>query len=270
MFLEQASNRKTPEWNWGETDCNQNKFFLCEYPTDNLTSIGSAWSNNEVICPWNLTVSRSAEVTLSAQIPEISPSKESFPLASLIAGLVAGVVLLVCICLVAVVCSRRRKFFGKKTTELLKSSDGYQSTVRKDAKKINKNGKSMRRHKGMNTEQGRVIMTSFEDGESGDFYLSGSNDAVQNTQRDYVTLQAKMDVKDDLELSSTMSGISGKPEVALVTDDIDMSFTVNHAVHHSVSRTGSERSRSSVERVMEEIEFPVQTEYITYFQDYSL
>ena len=45
-----------------------------------------------------------------------------------------------------------------------------------------------------------------------------------------------------------------KPEVALVTNDVDLNFTVNHAYPRARSRGGSERSS---ERGLDEIDAPI-------------
>ena len=264
MFLEQLGQAGSPPaWGWGETDCQQEKFFLCEYPAGNLSHIHSAWANSEVACPWNLTVSRSAEVTMPSLVPVLLPESDGFPLAALIAGLVAGVVLLVCSGLTAVVCARRKRVFGKQKTQatahaLYIDSDGRRSH---SLEKVHR-GKGKTSASDM--EKRHRDVTSLDDE---NFYLSGTS--IPARMRDYMTLQAQMDVKDDLDLSSCQSG-QDKPEVALVTDDMDMSFTVNHAVSHPVSRAGSEKSRSSVDRGMEEIAFSLQAENGVHFKDYSL
>ncbi|KAH9502463.1 hypothetical protein Btru_075717 [Bulinus truncatus] len=74
--------------------------------------------------------------------------------------------------------------------------------------------------------------------------------------RGYMTLQAHMDIKDEAELAALRGSLRGKPEVTLVTDNVDMNFTVNHAVSRSHSHAGSDQSRSSLERTMEEITMP--------------
>ncbi|CAL1534402.1 unnamed protein product [Lymnaea stagnalis] len=87
--------------------------------------------------------------------------------------------------------------------------------------------------------------------------FAATYNTMPHKSRDYMTLQAQMDIKDDAELAAMRGSIRGKPEVTLVTDNVDMNFTVNHAVSHSLSHAGSDRSRSSLERTMEEITMPV-------------
>ncbi|BFZ04497.1 hypothetical protein BsWGS_07536 [Bradybaena similaris] len=80
---------------------------------------------------------------------------------------------------------------------------------------------------------------------------------LPNRPRDFMTLQAQMDIKDEAELAALRASFRNRPEVALVTDNVDMNFTVNHAVSRNDSHAGSELSRSSLERTMEEINLPV-------------
>lgn len=63
--------------------------------------------------------------------------------------------------------------------------------------------------------------------------------------------------QDEAELAALRASFRNRPEVALVTDNVDMNFTVNHAVSRNDSHAGSELSRSSLERTMEEINLPV-------------
>ncbi|GFR59288.1 hypothetical protein ElyMa_005382000 [Elysia marginata] len=83
--------------------------------------------------------------------------------------------------------------------------------------------------------------------------LDATYATVARNGTDYMTLQAQMEIKDDAELASLRGSVRHKPEVALVTDNVDMNFTVNKAVNRSHSHAGSERSRSSLDRTMEEI-----------------
>ncbi|XP_071093780.1 uncharacterized protein [Haliotis cracherodii] len=72
------------------------------------------------------------------------------------------------------------------------------------------------------------------------------------TSKEYMTLAAHMNIFEDL--GSTRSATRTRPEVALVTNDVDLNFTVNRAI--TKNRTGSEHSS---ERTIEEIELPVGT-----------
>ncbi|XP_046546581.1 uncharacterized protein LOC124256651 [Haliotis rubra] len=73
-----------------------------------------------------------------------------------------------------------------------------------------------------------------------------------SASKEYMTLAAHMNILEDV--GSTRSATRTRPEVALVTNDVDLNFTVNRAV--TKNRTGSEHSS---ERTIEEIELPVGT-----------
>ncbi|CAG5121460.1 unnamed protein product [Candidula unifasciata] len=87
--------------------------------------------------------------------------------------------------------------------------------------------------------------------------FSATYNTLPNRPRDLMTLQAHMDIKDEAELAALRASFRNRPEVALVTDNVDMNFTVNHAVSRTHSHADSELSRSSLERTMEEINLPV-------------
>ncbi|XP_070205606.1 uncharacterized protein [Littorina saxatilis] len=90
--------------------------------------------------------------------------------------------------------------------------------------------------------------------------MSASYASLSPRAREYMTLSAHMNIHDDEDQSQSKS-LRGKPEVALVTNDVDMNFTVNHA--YSRGRFGSEISRSrygseiSSPRGMDEIVLPM-------------
>lgn len=70
--------------------------------------------------------------------------------------------------------------------------------------------------------------------------------------KEYMTLSAHMNIQEDYD--SLYSTVRRKPEVALVTNDVDLNFTVNHAYPRSRSPPVSERS---IERGVDEIDMPV-------------
>uniref|UniRef100_A0A0B7ALG2 C-type lectin domain-containing protein n=1 Tax=Arion vulgaris TaxID=1028688 RepID=A0A0B7ALG2_9EUPU len=86
--------------------------------------------------------------------------------------------------------------------------------------------------------------------------FSATYNTLPNRPRDFMTLQARMDIKDEAELAALRASFRNKPEVALVTDNVNMNFTVNHAVSRSHSQIDHELSKSSLERTMEEINLP--------------
>ncbi|XP_025089128.1 uncharacterized protein LOC112561108 [Pomacea canaliculata] len=68
--------------------------------------------------------------------------------------------------------------------------------------------------------------------------MSASYSSLSPRAREYMTLSAHMNIHE--ETDSPFLGKRKKPEVALVTNDVDLNFTVNHA--YARSRQGSERS----------------------------
>ena len=83
--------------------------------------------------------------------------------------------------------------------------------------------------------------------------MSASYASLSPRSREYMTLSACMNIHDDFETPNHST--RRKPEVALVTSDVDLNFTVNHAYARSQqgSRHGSERSS---ERGLDEIDLP--------------
>ncbi|XP_059145594.1 uncharacterized protein LOC131932673 [Physella acuta] len=300
MFRERLSTTSSGTWQWGDTVCDQQKSFLCEFPKTTFTR---EEIDREVSCPWPITVISVPDET-QTPIPFVnnnqSSSGDSFPIAAVIAACVAALVLLTCLALAAGYCHRQGKF--KKAKEHLafipyfadvSGAADYSATMQSNMSSVSERGSQIGLVKGggyqsgmsafaMSTsygEQNGMFQTQSLDRRQKDSmarkltdsqnYLVNGNSSLDERgfaatystlplkTRDYMTLQAQMDIKDEAELAALRGSLRGKPEVTLVTDNVDMNFTVNHAISRSQSHAGSEPSRSSLERTMEEITLPV-------------
>lgn len=84
--------------------------------------------------------------------------------------------------------------------------------------------------------------------------MSASYASLSPRAREYMTLSAHMNIHEDFE--SPNHSTRRKPEVALVTSDVDLNFTVNHAYARSQQGSRHESERSS-ERGVDEIDLPI-------------
>ncbi|KAK7487909.1 hypothetical protein BaRGS_00020810 [Batillaria attramentaria] len=83
--------------------------------------------------------------------------------------------------------------------------------------------------------------------------LTSTYSPLSPRSREYMTLSAYMNIQ-DVDPDSPRSSLRKKPEVALVTSDVDLNFTVNHA--YTRSRQASEMSSERGLGLAEEIDFP--------------
>ncbi|KAK0060068.1 hypothetical protein Bpfe_010596, partial [Biomphalaria pfeifferi] len=299
MFRERTNVGVGGMWQWGDTVCDQQKSFLCEFVK---TAFTSSEINEEVVCPWPVKI-----IVIPTETPVVIPSggytgdkqSDSFPLAAVIAACVAALVLLTCLALAFGYCHRQGKF--KKAKEHLafipyfadvNAGPDYSATMHSNMSSVSEHGSQIGLMKGGGFQSGlSAFATSTSYGEHNGVFSTQSLDRAQkdsmarklaesqhylagNTSMDergfastyntmpvksrgYMTLQAQMDIKDEAELAALRGSLRGKPEVTLVTDNVDMNFTVNHAISRSHSHAGSDQSRSSLERTMEEITLPV-------------
>ncbi|GFO37761.1 hypothetical protein PoB_006426600 [Plakobranchus ocellatus] len=194
---------------------------------------------------------------------------DPFPLAAVIAAIVAGIMLLTALVLAFGFCWRRGWLAGgfQKVRERLAFIPYFADVGHvADYESHAANMSSVSEH----GSQTGLVKGGYHAGGMSSFAMSSSSyteqtnggfinghDATYATMpkhgNDFMTLQAQMEIKDDAELASLRGSVRHKPEVTLVTDNVDMNFTVNKAVNRSHSHAGSERSRSSLDRTMEEI-----------------
>ena len=97
------------------------------------------------------------------------------------------------------------------------------------------------------TEMERIMERNYLD-DIGSQNMSAIHQASSPKFREYMTLTANMSFDESVALRDSHS----RPEVALVTNDVDLNFTVNHAF--TKNRHASDHS--TLECTMEEIEMP--------------
>ncbi|KAK3788537.1 hypothetical protein RRG08_030238 [Elysia crispata] len=257
-------------WDWGDTVCDQDKQFICEFEKKNFTR--EQYNNPQATCPWEFVVELPVEPLFPQPAVDRSARDDSdpFPLAAVLSAIVAGIMLLTALALAFGFCWRRGWLVGgfQKVRERLAFIPYFADVGQvADYESHAANMSSVSEH----GSQTGLVKGGYHAGGMSSFAMSSSsyteqtNGGFANTNldatyatvprsgTDYMTLQAQMEIKDDAELASLRGSVRRKPEVALVTDNVDMNFTVNKAVNRSHSHAGSERSRSSLDRTMEEI-----------------
>uniref|UniRef100_A0A0B7AH34 C-type lectin domain-containing protein n=1 Tax=Arion vulgaris TaxID=1028688 RepID=A0A0B7AH34_9EUPU len=297
MFRETTDSVSSSSWSWSDAECNQEKAFLCQFNTTDFTKEELA---KDVICPWVVPVDPTnttivSNISLPQRYTGVGGS-EGFPIAGIIAAILAGIILLTCICLACACCSRSTWMSGRwrgvrerlafipyfanvpfaeyeghggmssvsehgsqvglvkgeyhnamSSGFAMSSSYAEQSGMFASKSMDQRNLESMDRRMAASNNYVSSGNTSAE--ERG---FAAANSTMSMSARDYMTLQAQMNILDDVEVAALRESFRRKPEVSLVTDNVDMNFTVNQ-VSQGQSQMVSELSRASAERTMDGI-----------------
>ncbi|BFZ18258.1 hypothetical protein BsWGS_21297 [Bradybaena similaris] len=290
-------------WQWSDADCNQEKAVLCQF---SKTDFETEHNDSEALCPWMPLdpIDNNTSVDNITIIPVpfvgVNVEEESFPIAAVIAAIVAGIIMLSCLAVGLTWCSRspwmtgrfrgvreRLAFIpyfadvpvvdyeghggmssasdhgsevGLVKGEYQTATSGYAMSSSYAEQSAMFAGQSMDRRQ--EESMSRRLMSR------GNNYMAGGNSSANamaassggaySTGRDFMTLQAQMNILDDAEVAALRESFRRKPEVSLVTDNVDMNFTVNHAVSQGQvqAHVGGDMARSAEEITVEAVILP--------------
>ncbi|CAG5121712.1 unnamed protein product [Candidula unifasciata] len=321
MFRERETFSSN-SWQWSDADCTQQKAFLCQF---DKTDFAAELNGSETVCPWRLvdpitptlnfnsttffSVGNSTDFLENITVIPVTEQfvgvygEESFPIAAVIAAIIAGIIMLTCLAVGLTWCSRSPWMSGgiRRVRERLAfipyfadipvvdyEGHGHMSSASDHGSEVGlvkgeyQTARSGFAMSSSYAEQSGMFASQSMDRrqeESMDRRLMGGNSnyiasgnssanergfaatnggAMYSNARDLMTLQAQMNILDDAEVAALRESFRRKPEVALVTDNVDMNFTVNHAVSQGQVQAlvGGDMVRSAEERTVEAVILP--------------